>query len=130
MNHLDNKNYEQRSSGRRGRRRMRRARGDAWPVPTALDPPKIRGSVRLPRNTQTRRSRCARCDRKHWTHLVRAHSKACATPGRSVPMGAKCEGVERLRCSVSTRKSFGTGHLTRKPSTRLGNLRQKCRPRR
>ena len=32
-------------------------------------------------------------------------------------MGTKWEGVERQSCSISTRKFFGTGHLTRKSST-------------
>ena len=41
----------------------------------------------------------------------------CATPGKRVRMGTKWEGVERQRCTVSTRLHFGTGHLTRKPST-------------
>ena len=70
-------------------------------------------------NNQSRRPRCAR-----WPEALGARRTSsvksltlCATPGRSVPTGAKCEGVERQRCSVSTRKPFGTGHLTRKPST-------------
>ena len=43
-------------------------------------------------------------------------------------MGARWEGVERQRCSVSTRKLFATGHPTRKPATPGGISRVKYIP--
>ena len=75
--------------------------------------------VRLPGNTKTRRSCCA-----IWPKALGVPSTSSvksltrrATPGKRVRMRAKWEGVERQRCSVTTRKPLGTGHLARKPST-------------